>query len=634
MGLSDRYAETITRYSRVVVVVMVVATLVVGSAAGDVESNVQIAAFESDSEEAEKLEYVGANFTSERENVTAVQVVFRNGDALSKESLLAELRLQRSLLENETVGATLADRPIVGLSNLVATAAIRRGAGDVPGRNATPGGASAPERVGGTPPLDAQIDTLQSMSEAEVDRVLATLLAPDADLPGDVDPYRLLPTDYERGSAEADARMMFVFQATPEGDSESERIADAQLAIRDLVGQDRFDGSGSAFAFGAGIVDAESSAATGDSFALISPFAFLLVVAIMLYVYRDPLDVALGLVGIVVVLVWMGGFMGWLGIGVTQILIAVPFLLIGLSIDYGLHVVMRYREARADGENAPHAGMQRGLAGVTVPLAATTFTTAVGFLANYTSPIVSIREFGLVSAAGIVAAFLVFAVLLPALKLELESLLERVGVDRTRAAFGRAGAAGTALTLGTRAARIAPVAVVVVGLIVAGTGGYAATDVETNIDQTDFLPRDSPDWMDALPGDLAPDDYRVRENAIYVDDNFLQSMDRTRAELLIEGNVTDPATLEGVAAGRQAVASSSSAVILADGDPRVLGPLSVMRSVARENESFAATLDTADADADGVPDRNLAAVYDALYRVAPERASQVIYREGGEYRAL
>jgi preprotein translocase subunit SecF len=59
-----------------------------------------------------------------------------------------------------------------------------------------------------------------------------------------------------------------------------------------------------------------------------------------------------------------------------------------------------------------------------------------------------------------------------------------------------------------------------------------------------------------------------------------------------------------------------------------------MRSVAARNESFNETFHAADTDGNGVPDQNVTAVYDALFRVAPGEAGDVIHREDGEYRAV
>jgi preprotein translocase subunit SecF len=66
----------------------------------------------------------------------------------------------------------------------------------------------------------------------------------------------------------------------------------------------------------------------------------------------------------------------------------------------------------------------------------------------------------------------------------------------------------------------------------------------------------------------------------------------------------------------------------------VTDPITVMDRVAADNESFNRTLSAADTDGDGTPDENVTAVYDELYRVAPEEAADVVHREDGEYQAV
>jgi len=79
--------------------------------------------------------------------------------------------------------------------------------------------------------------------------------------------------------------------------------------------------------------------------------------------------------------------MGWFDIAFSQPFIVVLVLLIGLSIDYGLHVVMRYREARESSETAPSRAMAVALGSVGVALVYVTTTTVIGFLSNLTSPL-------------------------------------------------------------------------------------------------------------------------------------------------------------------------------------------------------------------------------------------------------
>jgi predicted RND superfamily exporter protein len=619
MNVPERYASLVTTYSKAVVAVLLVATLLVGFGAASVDGGLTLAEFGSDSTEAQKLDYLTANFTTEGENRTAVQVVVRDGEALSRDSLLEGLRLQRAIRRDPAVNGTLVDgQSTVGLENLVALSAVDSGGG--------PPGAG-----GSLPGIDAQIARLESMSDEEVSAAVSRLLDPETTVAGGQDPFSFLPRDYETGSGSAAARMLFVFQSAPESSDLPDAVVTGQTTIADLVASE-LPGDRS-FAFGQGIVESRSTEATGQSFAIISPVALLLVFGVLLIAYRDLVDVLFGFLGVVLVLVWMAGFMGWAGIGVTQILIAVPFLLIGLSIDYALHVVMRYRESQDD-ERSPRDAMRLGLAGVTVAIGATTFTTAVGFFSNLASPIGSIQEFGVVSGFGILSAFVVFGALLPALKVELERVLRRVGFTRRKRAFGTAGPVKRVLGVGASAARKVPVAVLAVALVVSAAGGYAATDIDTSLDQTDFLPRDSPEWMDSLPDPFRPDDFELREQATYVSGNFLQSSDRTTVEFLVEGAVTDPDTLERIDAGRSSLADSETAVELANGQPRVTDPLTLVESLAATDEGVARAVAATDANGDGIPDENLGRVYDAVFEAAPERAGSVLYREDGTYRAL
>jgi predicted RND superfamily exporter protein len=615
MALARRYARFVTTHSRLVIVTMLVLTLVVGYGAGNVDGGLSITNFESDTTEAQKLAYAEANFTTGEENTTVVQIVIRGSESqnvLSKASLLETLQVQRTLRSDTAINATLREeQPMVGIANLVATTALRQ----------------AGETGEGSPSIDEQLEQLESMSEGEVESVVATVLAPDRVGPHTVDPYTLLSTDYETGSTQATGRILFVFQETGGGseDGVPEAVLDAQLGIRDVVDQQIT--STDAFAFGVGIVDDEAGSATGESFALITPAALVLIVVLLGLTYRDIVDVTLGLVGVFLVLVWMGGVMGWLGIGLTQLIIAVPFLLIGLSIDYALHVVMRYREAALDyPDRTPRASMRHGLAAVVVAIGAATFSTAVGFGSNLVSPIRSIQEFATVSALGIVSAFLVFGLLLPALKLEIDGALRFLGFSRETPPYGRSGAIGRALGLGQTVARKAPVVVIALAVLLSVGGAVAATDIDSSIDQVDFLPRETPDWMGSLPEPFTPSEYTIRSNAVYLNDRFVQSRAQSRAIFLIEGNVTAPDTLARLSAAKATIRNTSTALTLADDTTRVEGPLEVIAETAARNETVAELIETNDVDGDGVPDSNLTAIFDAVFEANPEGASAVIHR--------
>jgi len=629
-GLSRWYAERIARHSRLVVVAVLVVTAVVaaGAALGGAGEQ-DIGGFEVDSPETDAADFVQNNY-GEDEGVAA-QLVVRNesGDVLTRESLLEGLYLQQAVREDEALNATLAQQGFVGIENIVATAAVFEDAEGPPTAQA---------------PLADQIDALESRDSEAVERLIAEVLDPESDVLGGQDPYAFLPRSYEPGSTTASARLTLVAQVDDSGDDGTPQAAyDAQVAIDRLV-EDRFD---DAFVFGQGVRDDASSRATGDSFAIITPIALVLIVLVLGITYRDLLDILLAFVGIAVVMAWLAGLLGWLAIPMNVILISVPFLLIGLSIDYALHVVMRYREAREgtldgdegeteDGDGEPpdrsiRTAMAMGFGSVVLALAAATVSTAVGFLSNVVSPLAAIQDFAVLSAGGILATFVAFGVFLPALKVEVDGLVEhRLGRSRRKPAFGvDSGRANAALERVAGLTTRAPVVIVVVALVLASTGAYGATTLDTEFNQADFLPEDAPDWAQHLPGGLAPDSYTIAEDFRYLSDNFQLRGDQGRSQVLLQGGVADPALLRALDAADEGVANDSSIQIRPDGRAAVEGPHTAIRTAAADNRTFAALVASTDGDGDGLPDENVSAVYAALFDTDQQAAAQALSHDDG-----
>ena len=253
--------------------------------------------FDVDSPEFEAAEFVRENYGS-GEGVVA-QLVIRDpgGNVLTRESLLDGLRLQEAVLDEETTAQTLTEQGLFGIENLVATGAVFEDA------------AATGEQPPSEPSVTAQREALEQRTDEEVEQLLASLLDPDSDdESGDgADPFEFLSRSYEPGEATAESRLVFISQIDDSGDDEEPEAAyDAQLSIAELV-DDRFD---DAFVFGQGISNEASSNATGDSFAIITPFALVLLLFVLGVSYRDVIDILLAILGIVVVMAWLAGLMG------------------------------------------------------------------------------------------------------------------------------------------------------------------------------------------------------------------------------------------------------------------------------------------------------------------------------------
>lgn len=212
---------------------------------------------------------------------------------------------------------------------------------------------------------------------------------------------------------------------------------------------------------------------------------------------RALADMALTIVTIVMAIVWMQGIgallleAGVLG-SFNQVTQIVPVLLIGLGVDYAIHVTARYREQIGSGDNVDDSiGTAIGTVGVALTLA--TLTTAIGFLTNVFNPVPALKDFGILSSVGIVASFVLMLTFVPAVRELLDRRGERKGTLPV-AAFESAGE-GSLSRIIEKAAVLAdriPVPTVIVALLLGGLGVWGLTQLETRFSFTDFLPEGSP----------------------------------------------------------------------------------------------------------------------------------------------
>lgn len=644
----DRAASFITEHSFLVIAVMLVLTAAFGSGLGQIKQSSSVSGVSENSDVAVAYDNARTNFSTREANTTTSLIAVRNesGDALSKSTLVRTLRYQQTLERNETLSSTLVEeQATVSIANIVARAAItaqqRRdlcnctitGWSDSPRNdgNATAGASGGSN----TPTLDEQISQLESMDQSEVSAVVERVLDPEATSATSRAAYQLLPRGYEPGSTTARSHLIVVTQQT-QGEVRaaaaiSEEVSDGQESAR-MIAADQ-PGSESYYIYGRGLVSPQQNAAMSDSLGILGPMALVFVLLSLSIAYRDPIDVVLGLVGVVCVLVWTMGSLGWLGIAFNQTMVAVQILLIGLSVDYALHVIMRYREERADRDDSVRAAMARALVGVGPALVLVTLTTAIGFLANLTSPLGDIRSFGIVTAIGIVATLAVFGVFVPAVKTATASVLTRFGFTDTPPVLGSSGFVHWILGSGAAAARRAPVVVLVIALLVSAGGAYGATQVDVATPQTAFMADDPPDWSEELPASIRPSEFYLKDNRAYIYSNF-QAPDK-QGFVLVQGSVTSPEVLEQVAAANETAARSEAVFEGPTGKPQIETPLSAMRQAAEQNETFNATFQAADTDGDGVPDRNVAELYDAFHATTPDLATRTVHRmEDGRYTAL
>ena len=140
----------------------------------------------------------------------------------------------------------------------------------------------------------------------------------------------------------------------------------------------------------------------------------LVIVALLLYLDFHRLRLTLlALVPLAVGIVWMLGAMALLGMELNFMNIFVTTMIIGIGVDYGLHVVHRYREERLRGGGA--AALEGGLIETGNAVVVAALSTVAGFGSLAFSHYPGLRSIGMVAILGAVFTALVAITLLPAL---------------------------------------------------------------------------------------------------------------------------------------------------------------------------------------------------------------------------
>jgi hydrophobe/amphiphile efflux-3 (HAE3) family protein len=351
---------------------------------------------------------------------------------------------------------------------------------------------------------------------------------------------------------------------------------------------------------------------------------FVLIVLILFGTFRNGLDTAMTLISLGMAIMWSYGIAVLLGLEGSIIATVVPILLVGLGVDYGIHMTMRYREERGKGRrNQKAIAISIGTVGMALLLA--TITTSIGFMSNTVSSLTVLRDFAIMVTIGIVSSFIIMTTFLPAVRLIASERRARKGksykwdVKNSKSKNNTKKRATSIVTIGAKAADRAPWAVLIILVIISSIAAYGASQLDTVFDFRDFIPKgtDAANNYDFLIDEFEFGDQEFGEVYITGDvANFqvLNAMDQT-----IENTQDDDQVLEGFPA------RSILSVMQDSANP----------GLQNYNQTFADLFASSDPDGNGIPNSNVTALIDILYNDPANRADviSVVHKNGGGYDA-
>jgi predicted RND superfamily exporter protein len=122
--------------------------------------------------------------------------------------------------------------------------------------------------------------------------------------------------------------------------------------------------------------------------------------------------------------IWLYGTMGYLGIPLSTLAGSVAALVIGIGIDYSVHILNTYRFHRRD--NSIGEALSEAVGETGVAIVATSITTISAFMAFLSGMMPEMHRFGLIMSIGIGYALLFSFFLLPSVFVLEEKIMKKI----------------------------------------------------------------------------------------------------------------------------------------------------------------------------------------------------------------
>jgi len=168
------------------------------------------------------------------------------------------------------------------------------------------------------------------------------------------------------------------------------------------------------YVYGDAYFDALMSEEMERDLDILFPLALGLMVLVLFLSFFNVRGVLIPIGVVILSVIVAMGAMGLFGFPMTMVSFIAPVLLLAIGIADGIHVLNRFREEMGKGVSKRDAilGTMREMTG---PVVMTSLTTAVGFLSLLSSFFLPQKQFGLITALGVLAAMVLSLLMIPAI---------------------------------------------------------------------------------------------------------------------------------------------------------------------------------------------------------------------------
>lgn len=339
-----------------------------------------------------------------------------------------------------------------------------------------------------------------------------------------------------------------------------------------------------------GVISTQINEITSKANQIIMPMIFIIIIIILLISFRKTSYVILPLIALSISIIWTFGTMVLLDIPFSTMAVAVVPLLLGLGVDYSVHLSHSYRSELATGRT-PAEAIKLSVIEIGEAMFLAMLTTVIAFLSFLTATVPPMRDFGLILALGIIYTFITALTLQPAV---------RYLLDRRKKRFNNKKKKTLKLNklMGKAAKKILKhqKKVIATLLLVTFVTAAGATQLRTEFDFNSFLPSETPSIK------LYE---KIRSDFPY------SSQDQEY--ILLEGDIATVETLKGIAKTHVNLEDDTLIAKKADGSLKTTSIYTILREAVNNNESLIEEFNLDEKTCIPKTSRDIKRLYDYLY---------------------
>ena len=345
---------------------------------------------------------------------------------------------------------------------------------------------------------------------------------------------------------------------------------------------------------GENVISSQINELTSDANQILGPSMFIIIIIILFIFFRRMSYVFLPMLTLGVSTIWLLGTMTLLGISFNVMAVALIPLILGIGVDYSVHLLHNYR-AELEKGNTPAEAIKRSVKDIGTAMFLAWLTTFIAFMSFLSSSIPPIRHFGILLALGITYTFIT-AITLSA---SIRYILDRRKTPKIKSKFSSFSSKVTLKHVMEKISSIVLshqkkiiLAMVLITLVFAS----GAVQLERGFDMDQFLPENNP----------------AMELFNTIADYFPYASEY-QEYIFIEGSIATVESIKGIAQTHRNIEDDTFVSRNTDGSIKVTSIYSVIQNAVKNNQSMVNEFNIDEKT--GIPktDEDVQALLDYLY---------------------